>query len=607
MNTLTTRRLNDTLCPRCSRPFTLDPSEVNVEGRIFHRSCGALDIWEAFQRRYHAVWTRMRRQTEQRLGAFSVVRHPPLPSELHPSHVCEEAGLIHADGSLLRISTDVVLERWHEQGRQPVQSFKRCKGWHIDRTMRYLRGMLEATTVAFDNLVHSEAEQRYPSDIIGMMWRYGTSLGMQVELGQYAAHCCNLCLKTLYALRHPEAESKIFKEDIGHDISEAWGMIADEQGYLVSIMRDMPLFPPTEVDKSTLEADLAKCAHFEELRWYELDGDRKHVSRTLHLQLAWAAFLRCQELTAVGGREVSQKGQQSRRKPGRTKISRAVPPSLQQRPSWTPLNTDKAHRSEILRQFDKDPTPPDWLRLCKSIHGMRRYSPEGLTKSSYGLIHARDDIYVGAYVFGSTFQVMRLWLSECGLDYPKLDPGDFNTGLGNVALLTHTLRGRLEVITANYAYTSGLLTLHTIEGRPMIRDKGGQFMLYTQAAVFACELTMKWLYALTHPHEPLSGYKTHNVQTLWGLLEDHHDNILEVFQAMPLFQADVPIDDRVQLSAGRVAELLGRFRTTYVDARYGITDASRESVRIDFDYRINLHLAWSVFLYGLLIIADEAP
>ena len=573
-------------CLRCSSAIGHDDAQVTLEGKRYHQACGALELWEWFQGNLRHKVKQTRIAMEQRLGKFDDVRHPPLPAELHPAHMCE-AKLIHGAGSHIGPSTPAVLDRWYnQQGSEEALPFISCVGWNIGRTMRNLSGMLQATTVTFDNLVHSLADQTKPSDPIMQLWHYALEGGMGLEIGQYAAHCCSLALKTLYAIRNTDATKDVFKDAIGHDLSTAWDMLEGEKGILISILRGIPLFNQGKIGESTnVKSELAGIAHYDDLRWYELSRFEKVVIPEAHLQLAWAAYLRCKELTDYQSEPSHQTD---------TKISENIPSSMGQKPVPMPgIWQDRDFRN-LMSHLDKKPTDrPDWLRLAWSVRGLDGYNRETLVKTAYGLIHSPT----GSYVFGSTFQILLLWTQE-RVSSPRDNPDQYETGLGDLGFLTHSLFGRLEVITANYAHTSGILTVRDINGKPMRHHFRGQMLMHTQSAVFACELTMKWLCALIYPDRPLSHYLTHDVQKLWRRLHAHHSKILDVFHAMPLFQSDGPIEEREHVTADQVNEMLARFRTTYVDARYGITDPHKEDVLIDIDYRITLHLAWAVFLYG---------
>ena len=588
--------MNTSHCPRCSGSFALDQGQVTLLDRTYHKECGMLELWEEIQRPLRESVKRRRAEMEQRLGKFEKVRHPPPPAEVQPAHICKEAGLIHAGPNRrhIRISTRAVLERWYGQRESgTARPFRESVGWNIDRTMRYLGDMLEATTVAYDNLQHRMSNQPNLSHadkklaLLGFMIRFGVDFGMTLEVGQYAAHCCSLALKTLYAIRNPDTEARTFK-DIGHDISKAWTKVEGEQGFLIDIMRNMPVFSVAgAIDESAVRTALSECADFDDLRFYELSGCRLHVSPRTHLRLAWAVYVRCEELSAHNPTP-------SRRRE-RTKISRNTPSSLNQKPPQAPNARMDVVLSDVHKRLNRDLTVlPDWLRLARLIGPLGGYNPVTLQKTRYGLIHTSSD----EYLCPSTSAVLLAWTFERCSTYfdPELD----DTGLGYVAPLVYTLHGRLEEITSNYASNTGLLDIHSIDGEPLKDHFMGQFLVHTQAAVFACELTLKWLYAIMHPETPLRYYtKTHDVLRLWKRIGDHHDNILEVFHAMPLFQADGPVHEREHVSAEKLCDLLSRFRTTYVDARYGITDPSREVLEIADDYRITLHLAWSVFIYGL--------
>lgn len=589
--------MNTDHCPRCKKgSFALDQDEVTLGGRPFHRECGLLELWEGIQRPLRETIKRRRAEMEQRLGAFEKVRHPPPPAEVQPAHVCKEAVLIHAGHNRrhIRISTRAVLERWYWQHRPQIERpVRQCAGWNIERTMRYLGDMLEATTVAYDNLQHHVANRPIllPSDIklagVALPLQYGLTFGMKLEVGQYAAHCCGLALKTLYAIRNPDAKPRVFK-DIGHDISQAWKKLEGEQGFLIDIMRNMPVLPATgAISELGVRSAISMCADFDELRFYELSESQLMVSPITHLRLAWATFVRCDELV---GRKPTPSQRQAR-----SKISRNTPSSLSNKPSRNQETKDNADLRDRHMKFNGDPTIlPDWLRLVMSMGGLGGYNPDSLKKTRFGLIHTSSNEYLSL----STAAVLMAWtLERCSSCF---DPNLTDTGLGDVEPLMYTLHGRLEEITMNYATNTGILEIHSIDGEPLKDHFMGQFLIHTQAAVFACELTLKWLYAIMHPEAPLRYYKkTHDVLRLWKRIGDHRDNILDVFHAMPLFQADGPIHKREHVSAEKLRDLLSRFRTTYVDARYGITDPSRDVLEIADDYRITLHLAWSVFVYGL--------
>ena len=96
------------------------------------------------------------------------------------------------------------------------------------------------------------------------------------------------------------------------------------------------------------------------------------------------------------------------------------------------------------------------------------------------------------------------------------------------------------------------------------------------------------------------GRDGHDVLAAWKHIPEHHDEILKIFHSMPLFQSDGDLHEREHVSSERMLELLGRFSTTYADARYGTTDPSKEGRDVQVDYRICLHLAWAVYLYGMM-------
>lgn len=599
--------MNTSHCPRCKGSFALDQGGVTLRDQTYHKKCGLLELWSEFQRPLRASVKRRRSEMEQRLGKFERVRHPPPPAEVQPAHICKEAGLIHAGPNRqhIRISTHAVLLGWYNQHRSRAErSFRACAGWDINRTMRYLGDMLEATTVAYDNLRHSITNQpnlRYADNapaVLVFVMRNGLKFGMTAEVGQYAAHCCTLALKTLYAIHNLDAEPQEFK-DIGHDISQVWDKLEGEKGFLIDIMRNMPVFPVAgAIDEPSVRTALVACANFDDLRFYELSGCRLQVSPETHLRLAWAAYLRCKALVADNPTPSPQRK--------KTKVSRDTPSSLMQKPSRDPNANGDARLRHGRKYLNGDSTVlPDWLRLAMLIGPIGGYNSNTLQKTRYGLIHTPSN----EYLCGSTSVLLLAWTFERGARF--FDPELENTGLGDVTPLVHTLHGRLEEITTNYATNTSLMDVHTIDGEPLKDYFMGQFLLHTQASVFACELTLKWLYAIVHPDAPLRYYtKTHDVLRLWNRIEDHHDNVLDVFHSMPLFQADGPAHKREQVSAEKLCDLLGRFRTAYVDARYGITDPSRKVLEITDDYRITLHLAWAVFIYGLQSIihrGHESP
>lgn len=580
--------MNPIKCLRCKGSLAEIEGDVVLHGARFHRECGAIEAWEKGHRHHIRAAHKHVRAEMARKHGISDVR--PIYDRLTSMSrsVCEEAGLIHAGpagGPHDSTSTYTVLKYWYEPPvpiSVPVP--RSCKGWHIDRTIRALGGMLEAATLAYDNHEHGKSARRDPTPVF-----IGTVQGESFEVGMYASLVCSLALKTLYAIHHPKASKWVFKR-MGHGLSKVWLKLEGERGRLIGIMRSMPVFtvghgPLIEAEVRSL---LGSVANFDDLRRAETNGRELIIGSSLHLRLAWAAYLRCEELT-----EYAQ-------------IPPQLPPSVglvetsfhsnRRGSSQYIKQRDEATRRYRLRSLARGTTiEPEWLILSHAIRGLGRYSKDNLSKSYYGLIESSS----GTYVYGSTFQMLLQWAIGNHVRYP--DHGAYHTSLGDAKYLAHTLPGRLETITAQYAVSAAYYDLQTMEGKPITRYGIGELLLYTQSAVYAAELTMKWLYSITHPDAPSSLYEDeigHDVLTAWRYISDHHDAILDMFHTMPLFQPDVDLQLHEYTSGERMVEMLGRFRTAYVDARYGITAPDKE-VLIDINYRINLHLAWAVFLHGL--------
>lgn len=577
----THQQSNTTECSRCSESVALDEGKITLHGETYHRGCGLV---EAAVKGFHHIRGSHKWQVGVCLGVHDTPLHPP------PSRACREAGLIHCarDDAHISASTFAALKYWYEsRDVSSVRSRRTCAGWDIDRTMRRLIGMFEATTLGFDRFSHYiSAEDGRPSILIP---------GESLEVAQNAALSCNLALKTLYAIHHPEARKGVFRK-MNHDISKAWDKMVGEQGILIGIMRAMPVFPVEDINANEIRSMLRVCADFDELRWAEGQSDfDKAVSPLTHLGLAWATYLRCDELVEYD--PISPQ----LHKHIRTHAARQVPQSvgpmrLTRVESKQPSNAKRQHRS-----MDEGPqVTPSWLRLAREVEGLDR--KDDLVKSYFGLLHRSG----GAYVYGSTYFVLQRWaLHECTSETEarrfKLD--SYDTTLGDALHFAVTLPGRLESITGHYAISAHITMSDTIDGQPAALYFGGELILYAQSAVFALEQTLKWLHSLTNPEASLSVYKRgmgHDVLRAWEHISDHHDNILEIFHAMPLFQSDHELHEREHVSGQLMLELLGRFSTTYFDARYGIADPSKKNTEIQVDYRINLHLAWAVYLYGLM-------
>ena len=586
--------MNAAACPRCDRFVTLDDDDVRLDGRTYHRECGFI---EAAVKGFHHVRASHKWQVGACIGVYNTLPlHPP------SMHVCQQAGLLHCenDGSLLTAAIFGGLKHWYRPaGVNPAKTPRTCDGWNIDRIMRRLIGMLEATTLAYDHMEHqnvNELLRRWSSNIAGI--KYDPQLlipGGLVEVAQWAALCCNLALKTLYAIHNPDAPTKVFGR-MSHNMSKAWDGLGDETGNLIGIMRAMPMFPLEDVDGERVRHMLSESSDFDELRW----GSESHpypftVSATTHLRLAWAAYLRCHDLVEYdpitpqlhayirdNGTKATQTGRSAVRRLNRPAISQLIDPNG--------LQGQLVNDSSVM---------PDWLRLAKEIPEIER--GKDLYKSNYGVLHRVS----GAYAPGSTFYVLQRWAMQERGPTRRFAKASHKTSLGDTDGLALMLGGRLEFISSNYALSAHVIHMKSVDGVPAYFHFSGELTLYAHAAVFVCELAIKWLYSLTHPKAPLSVYKNmgrdgHDVLVAWKRIPEHHDEILKIFHSMPLFQSDGDLHEREHVSSERMLELLGRFSTTYADARYGTTDPSKEGRDVQVDYRICLHLAWAVYLYGMM-------
>ena len=585
--------MNAAVCPRCDRFVTLDDNDVRLDGRTYHRECGFI---EAAVKGFHHVRASHKWQFGVCLGVYDIPLHPP------SMRVCQEAGLLHCetDNSHINASTFAALKYWHQpSGANPMKTSRTCEGWDIDRIMRRLIGMLEATTMAYDHMEHRKARDMYDYllfHLFGVNYTLDILIpGGMVEVAQCAALCCNLALKTLYAVHNPEASKKVFSK-MGHDMSKAWDRLDGERGVLIGIMRAMPMFPLEDVDDERVRNMLRESADFDELRWS--DGWSTNpfaLSALTHLRLAWATYIRCHELVEYDPispqlyRHITTDGAKATRLDF-TEVRELHRPATHQ---LFDTNNQQGYPA------DDSSFTPDWLRLAKEISEMDR--TDDLFKSNYGLLHRAD----GAYVSGSTVNVLRRWVVQEMVATRRFGRPSLETTLGHTMGLATILCGRLEAITGDYAHSAHLIEAYTLDGLPAPHYFGGELMLYTQSAVFACEQAIKWLYSISHPEAPLSVYKEmgrdgHDVLEAWKHIPEHHDEILKIFHAMPLFQGDGDLHEREHVSSERMLELLGRFGTTYSDARYGTTDPAKEGRGVQVDYRICLHLAWAVYLYGMM-------
>lgn len=581
--------MNATACSRCDRSISLDDSDVTLDGRTYHRDCGFI---EASEKGFHYIRASHKWQAGVCLGVYDTPLHPPA------MRVCQEAGLLHCenDNSHINASTFAALKHWHQPtGANTEKASRACDGWDIDRTMRRLIGMLEATTLAFDHMEHWNVMEGYRfllHNLAGVKCTPSFLIpGGLLEVAQCAALCCNLALKTLYAVHNPTAPKEVFR-DMSHDMSEAWDKIGDERGILIGIVRAMPVFPLAHVDDEDIRHMLSKSADFDELRWSGGETAPPFALSALpHLRLAWATYLRCDELIEYDpiSPQLHAFIQNKDSEPtphGPSAVRQLHRPEKKQ---LSAPNTQQGHVTE-----DSIITP-DWLRLAEEIPEIDR--KHDLFKSDYGLLHRAS----GAYVTGSTHAVLRRWAIQEPATTKPFPITSSKTALGDTYGLAAMLSGRLECITGNYALSAHLINSQTIDGLPAVPYFIGELILYTQSAVFVCELAIKWLYSLCHPEAPLTVYKKdmgHYVLIAWKHISDHHDEILRVFHAMPLFQGDGDLHEREHVSDEKMLALLSWFSTTYYDARYGITDPGKERSTIPVDYRINLHLAWAVYLYG---------
>ena len=583
-----------TVCPRCDRSIALDDREVTLDGRTYHRDCGFI---EASVKGFHHLRASHKWEVGVCIGEYNTLPlHPP------SMRVCQEAGLLHCenDGSLLTAAVFGALKHWYRPaGVNPAKAPRTCDGWNIDRIMRRLIGMLEATTLAYDHMEHqnvNESIRSWVHDIAGVKYDPQFLIpGGLVEVAQWAALCCNLALKTLYAIHNPAAPKKLFSK-MRHDMSKAWDGLDGERGNLIGIMRAMPMFPLEDVDDELVRRMLSESADFDELRWgSESNPYPFTVSATTHLRLAWAAYLRCHDIVEYEPITPQLHAYIRDNRTNAAQTDRSAVRKLN-RPATSELLDPKGQQGQLINESH---IMPDWLSLAKEI-------PEigwgnDLFKSNYGVLHRES----GAYAGGSTFYVLQRWAMQERVATRRFVQASHKTSLGETNGLAWMLSGRLECISGNYALSAHVIHMKSVDGVPAYFHFSGELTLYAQAAVFVCELAIKWLYSLSHPDAPLSVYKGmghdgHDVLEAWKHIPEHHDEILKTFHALPLFQSDGDLNEREHVSSERMHELLGRFRTTYSDARYGTTDPAKERKGVQLDYRICLHLAWAVYLYGMM-------
>ena len=597
-------------CPRCKENIDGHHATSMLYGVTYHRSCCALAAWEnGPQAEMRASFKQGRNHMERRLGTFHPVKVLP-PSEIFPSMICD-LGLVHgkADNQLVCMSTVDTLSYWYwSSSNRSSREFTRSEGWNIQRTLHWLPDLLEMATTSFDCLWHAaQLQSQYPMERLA-------ELGMWFEAGQYATYCCELALKTLIAIRNPDKNVRFFKRAVKHDLTEAWKWLEREQGIVLGIVRAMPLFPPTKIDGVGMRDILRDSGDFDELRWAEMDVSERQwqmVSPLMHLQLAHAAYLRARELVDLPSSHLIGAPEKKRERKSLSLVTRMTPPSLTTRPNS--LNY-QAHANELLKhQKALDDArrvagTPIWMQVVKEIalsgyvwrnggYVHTRYDERDLVKREDGLIHSTHG---DAYVLNSTFQVLIAWaLGERRYsEYPQL-----MTSLGDMRWLAHTLPMRLELITANYANLAGGEQSRLLDGRSaMMTVYGGQYLLSLQAAVFGCELTIKWLYSIlntTAPPTVFRGEIGHNALNGWHKLNKHHAGIMEVFHSMPLFQSDAPAHLQERVDYAQLIGLLQGFETAYETARYGFTDPEERGFTLPDSYRINIQLGWAVFLYGM--------
>ena len=133
--------------------------------------------------------------------------------------------------------------------------------------------------------------------ILGIFW-----IGMQIELMQSVALCCELALKSLFSYNNPGADANAFRTEIGHSLINAWRRLDDVHVDVLRLFNSMPLLRPDDspravTDENDVVENLLRTGDsYDVVRYGMADRSTPRVKLTFNteflLRLAWAVTLR---------------------------------------------------------------------------------------------------------------------------------------------------------------------------------------------------------------------------------------------------------------------------------------------------------------------------
>lgn len=220
-----------------------------------------------------------------------------------------------------------------------------------------------------------------------------------------------------------------------------------------------------------------------------------------------------------------------------------------------------------------------------------RYDINKLSNCSVGLLHYES----AGYLFGSTNQILLNWITDG--DRSLVIDTDTHSRAWHLSDILLSLPSRLESATAQYDLLSDCReangTSLTDLGSLMI----GMHIELMQSVALCCELALKSLFSYNNPGADANAFRTeigHSLINAWSRLDDVHVDVLRLFNSMPLFRPDD--SPRAVTDENDVVENLLSTGDSYDVIRYGMADRSTPRVKLTFNTKFLLRLAWAVTL-----------
>ena len=511
-------------------------------------------------------------------------RRPPqqLGTQI-PLVLCDELRLLHSDRYLecVPYATSLALRREYLKDNHQAESNVRASvGWDVKRAIMNVPGTLTYATTSLDRLWHWNKSE------IGEHPHYA---GMKLEVYQAVAISCELALKTLYAITHPEDPSKVYS-NLGHDLHEIWDRLETEHDALLTVMGSMPLLPRAPIDQASMTEALWEFPKLNDLRYHESSeqrGDALHLQPVPIVRLGWAAYLRSCRLLGFGPDPSTDKSATFQRSGGGYETNDEL--------LNAELGLPIASR-QVQYGYPGAEIGATWrlIAVQRGLHGEIMY------RCASGLVHQGSH-----YLFGSTMKILVGWvLGDRYPDYVRRYSGESDcrraAAWGDIESLAYTLPGRLEVLTADYDAFDlfGAQSPEHLEVLDNDFSRPGSMIALATSAIFNCELALKMLYALRHP-DASRQIHGHDVSKLWSQNKDSHAEILHYFQSMPLF-----INRHGDISADEVTSMFADLQMSggsYTDLRYKLTrpEPKPVPVKLAFAPDMPLKVAWSAFLVAL--------